>query len=265
MRFVLSFTIIFLMAIQAVPIQGQAENAGTIKDQSLSTSEYEKLGMPSIEKDWTMDDWASAVKVVGKLKNTPEKLPRYKSPTSGKVFAKLTDRKTIDKHFKDNSEFQEMIGGFITGIEQCLKQLNNIYGSQGSKKTSAWEELSEVYCTYLYLFASITPELKKFEKNLKIEDPNYSQRLEGLTKIRNGFQSMLLLLLNALVDKSPFSEEARTRISDELAKRGSLVVNELSAGFRAQYRTKVESCIQSETNKTIKENLRQLLKTLKSD
>lgn len=66
-------------------------------DNSLKTKDYLDAGVPPIDKAWTTDDYKKGVKALSDIAaKDATQLPRYKSGTSGELFAHLIAQKNID-------------------------------------------------------------------------------------------------------------------------------------------------------------------------
>lgn len=80
-------------------------------DESLSSHQYQQLGFPRLEPDWSPAERTKARSVLRSLAaERPEQLPRFASESSGVVFAKL-----IDEEFNRRGDFEGAVGAVPVG------------------------------------------------------------------------------------------------------------------------------------------------------
>lgn len=76
---------------------GSPADPKVASDESLTSEEYLRLGLPAQDRDWSAEDMAKAEKILALLaRKGYRKLPRYKSQRSGEVFARLTSPQNLD-------------------------------------------------------------------------------------------------------------------------------------------------------------------------
>ena len=85
--------IIFLILLLIVISCGKLSN----HDQSLTTDEYENLGMPDYSRTWTFEDYKNACNVLDDIKTTkPLSLPIKNSDRSGMYFDRIINLDNLD-------------------------------------------------------------------------------------------------------------------------------------------------------------------------
>jgi hypothetical protein len=67
-----------------------------VADTSLGAAEYAQAGVPDPARPWTGAELAQAARALGELaKRSPGALPRYQSPRSGALFARITSSEDL--------------------------------------------------------------------------------------------------------------------------------------------------------------------------
>ena len=85
------------------------------KDESLSSLEYVRRGMPDNERLWTGQDMTRAFEILSTIaQQGPQQLPRYQSKRSGATFARFTSVENLG-FFRDRTiplgvRFQRSLG-----------------------------------------------------------------------------------------------------------------------------------------------------------
>src|SRR5688500_15643215 len=87
----------------AAPTQTTASARPAAEDVSLGDDEYVSMGIPSYDREWTGTDMSAAAPKRQELEASDAgKLPRYQSPRSGRMFARLVAQSNL-KFFQARS------------------------------------------------------------------------------------------------------------------------------------------------------------------
>jgi hypothetical protein len=205
-----------------------------LPDKSLSVAEYVRLGMPSPDKVWSESEMRSAKKVIDSLATeNPSQLPRYDSERSGSVFARITARDNSEIYRDRSIPIQTRLsrfGDYREDLSSIWKKYTFALGG------SHVDDIDHVELTGAVLRAIVLGDdqadefLATFEKT----DPTYPVRLDGLTKMRRSYGTILngALVMLASTDKCrPF---ASARLLSHLQESAPVLLSRLAPEIRSQ-------------------------------
>jgi hypothetical protein len=234
-----------------------------LEDKSLSVAEYEKLGMPSIEKKWQLNDYKKAVDVLTQLKSTPERLPRFQSKTSGPVFAKFLDIRGIEEFIAQSSH--ETIDQMVISMEvvQCLKGFGMIYARAAWPKHSLTAEQIELQEPVMILLVKAQASSKKYFEALDQSDAEYPAKKQSYASMQRGFGIIVTGMIIMLTDRAFVTPESRIRQAEIMHKYVPDVLNLLTDDQRADYRNRLHKLAGSEQDTHVKKLLDQIVLKVK--
>jgi len=88
--------ILIALTLSLVSQGGQAQTPPVAADHSLSPQAYVQKGMPASDRSWFTKEYGQAVSVLKSLSaGDATQLPRYGSPVSGAVFARIVSRDSL--------------------------------------------------------------------------------------------------------------------------------------------------------------------------
>lgn len=182
----------------------------TPADQSLAVAEMTRLGVPAPDKNWTPNQLAEASAVLGKLAaEHPEQLPRYRSPNSGAVFARLTDVTAIDAVRDQTRSPSERIQDTGHAID-ALNPLYKLYFSAAVHGKTGWTEVMEL-AGYVLRWA-VAGELtgREFLKTIPEADRTYPVRKKAVEGLTNDIGTMVSGIMVMISDKDKrYMEDCR--------------------------------------------------------
>lgn len=229
-----------------------------LEDKSLTTEEYYRLGMPPVERRWTREDLQKAVAVLTKLKPTPEKLPRFQSPQSGEVFAKLLDREAAKLVMENGQSPPEQIVE-INGYLQPIAGALQIYAMAAWPRRSLAVEQVELAEPMLFLVVHVIREANLFQKSLDPSDPTYRTRQQGFDKMRSGMGQVVVGLLVSMGDKVYSQPATRVRLAGILKEYLPAILAELPDTLQRDYRGRIVRLAERETDSQVKDVLDAML------
>jgi len=149
-------------------------------DSSLTTAQYVQHGLPSLDHTWNGRELARAVADLRKLvESSPSALPRYQSPRSGALFARLTS--TVDPLPRTD----------LAGTSRVLRELTEIlapgklldlYVAGFQAGTVGASDLVEVYGATLRWQAQALARVGELRAQAA-NDPSLARIVENVTQM----------------------------------------------------------------------------------
>jgi hypothetical protein len=174
-------------------------SSGEPADRSLSVEEYTKLGMAPVDRPWSGNEMATAgIVIQGKLQfNHLEELPRYQSPRTGAIFARLTSVENL-AYFKDKNQpldprFPQALN-YSTGLLRILV----VYVDARAKGFVGDREMVEVSGHTLRFLVVMRGLSDEFLPTLDKNDDKYANRMAALAQLKRGVNGQLTGVLDTL-------------------------------------------------------------------
>lgn len=160
-------------------------------DLSLTVQEYEKLGVPTVERLWNSGDLAKAAKVLAQIaRDDAAELPRYGSPKSGKVFARITSDENLDQ-IRAKAIPAAIRMGFALQFMQACSSVSKSYASGMLRQKTGGDEAAELVGLNLRIAVVMSGIVEEFMTTLDKKDSTYSTRLSGLKQMKAGMSTIL--------------------------------------------------------------------------
>jgi hypothetical protein len=239
-------------------------SAGTVTvapDNSLTTDEYIKLGVPAPDRLWNSHDYGNAVQALKSLAQTPDKFPRHQSKNSGKMFAKLVavDSSVLhkDKKVPVNVRVEE-----AAAVMGHARDLLFLYLT-ATKPDNAFD--AELVSLSVFLLRSTTDAkemMDEFSQTLDPKDPTYKTRMDALSRMGNNISLMVMGALQTLSEKQVYRTSELTRLAKELKEVLPRLVPQMSAASRKEVPVRLRQLIKGETDPQLKKALTELLDRL---
>ncbi len=232
-------------------------------DESLTTEEYLRRGLPPLDRDWTPDDWLKAAKVLlaVRLKGA-EQLPRYKSERSGAVFAHLTSMAVIDRIRQKGGSPADQFP-LVLNVFQARAQIFKLYLAALEFSNEFDSEVVEMmamqYRTLAVLFDLTEAYLATFKK----DDPSYAVRAEGIDKMKRAAATLLGVGLAMLTQRQSFRLSERRRFVRAMEETFPRILPHLEAPVAADIVTQVDRLIADPSLKELQPDLQELARTIK--
>ena len=183
-------------------------------DKSLTPAEYVQLGMPPPDREWAPDDMAKAANVLAKLcQDTPAKLPRYQSPRSGAVFARITSDENR-RFFANDSPPTDVSAktGLALAYFKAIQQIMQLYLARNLIDNAATEESIELSGCVLRMPPTFQPLVERFFAAQDPKDPTYPVRKKGFEELPNSYATMLKGAFIMFGDSRGCPEASRARL-----------------------------------------------------
>jgi hypothetical protein len=205
-----------------------------VPDQSLSGEGYLALGVPAYDRDWTSAQMSAAVSKLQALASTsPEKLPRFQSPKSGALFARIVSREPLhfyrDKSHPLDARMQEALG--------CLQATNSLlkaYLPAFNLGRVSGDDLIELFGALLRSTQANLELVDEFVPTVSKQDPKYPARMAGLDRMRRGLASIVGGAITSLTERQSYVVETRVKLLGFCRETFPAIVPKLTAPSQAE-------------------------------
>jgi hypothetical protein len=183
-------------------------------DASLEAVAYVDLGVPAPDRLWSGEDYQRAAKALAALEDRdPAQLPRYASPRSGAVFARMTDGGNFaiaTDGALPPAEQLGLLGGYLTPLNDLLRlYLRRAMGGQGYGA-----ELASLMTLMLRGSALSARAAGALEPS---DDPaRRAQFFKGLDQMRQGFANVVSGFLQSMAERRLYAVAERRRMAQAL-------------------------------------------------
>ena len=222
-------------------------------DRSLTTVEYVRRGLPATDRAWAPTDYAVAVEVLRKLSaEDPSLLPRFGSPKSGEVFARLVSEDNLGV-LATETPIQGRLG-IASDFLGSGKQLTLLYLEPSTSNLIFDSELAEVSGFLLRVWVQLSVLLN--ELNAGQEDSD----LVAARMARSGSIIAMYLssVLDSIADADSFRTPARARLVAHLGQTLPRLTEVLSPIQKADFRAHADRVVASEADPATQSALRDI-------
>lgn len=227
-------------------------------DSSQTLSEAIELGAPSIEKDWSPEDYKNFNLYLTKI--SANSYPILSSSKSKDLFSKVIS--SISPPIMTNPNFpinQKMALGL--GIQQELLKIMNQYMISYNNGNNYSMELSHLMGLSLINSSQIISFTNEIIPTFDPNNENYAIRLEGLEQMKNGSATQLDGSLVSLNETEIYSDEERLIFAGYFAEYSSPIINFVKPSVKHQFQIKLDKFIKEEKNAEIKRILTKLIES----
>lgn len=182
-------------------------------DESLTSDEYLRLGMPADDRDWSSIDMVQVQKVLADLPGGHANLPRYQSERSGAMFARLTSSHNLDL-FRNRS--LPLQGRMPPALEfgDASNQVLKLYLAAflaGKVRDSEMIELLGAHLRTSVMNVELVTELLS---TLDKDDPTYTVRMQGVEQMKRGLAGIVMGALQTFDEQESYRQSELTRLAD---------------------------------------------------
>lgn len=231
----------------------------SIEDLSLTTKEYQKLGMPD---QLILDSDHDCLKVLATLNvlraRNPLAYPRKNSKKSGTVFSSFINKQNLS--FADDEGLTLRDRALrIQSFSTFQNGLIQIYTDKLKSEQYYNEELTDLYIYQLFLRSKM---LILAAKIMNSKDESDISMQSGLTVVLNGYISLISLILEEQSKTKVYHQEDLERLSMEVSRSIIENIKWIIPAEREKIGFKVQSTIEHSTSGYIKNNYSMALKSL---
>jgi hypothetical protein len=181
-----------------------AVQARSRPDSSLTTEEYISLGLPAPDREWVGADMGVAAKVLAGL--LAEKLPRWGSAKSGRVFARMVDDDNLSFHRNSSLSIDARLddcANYMAGTGMLLKVYYEGFTKDVVPPRDVTELLGMMLKTVPEVLTLMTARAAMFSR----EEPSHSTRMQGFEQVRRGAATVIAGALQTLSEYPAYSAE----------------------------------------------------------
>jgi len=247
-----------IILLVSVLIGGSCKNS-SIKDLSLTTEEYRKMGMPDLAKLNSNHDCLKVLTTLNVLRaRNPLAYPRKHSKKSGTVFSSFINKENLSFAGDEGLTLRDRalrIQSFST-FQNALIQ---IYTDNLKSEQYYNEELIDLYIYQLFVRSKMLILAAKI-MNSK-EESDISMR-SGLIVVLNGYKSLINIILEEQLKTKVYHSEDLERLSMEVSHSLTENIAWIVQSEREEIAVKVQKIIDNSSSDNIKNNYSKALKIL---
>lgn len=236
-------------------IGGQVTTPSVAPNHSLPSRAYIERGLPAADRDWTGEDYAQAATVLKSLAtNDATQLPRYASPTSGAVFARIVSLDNLKLYRSKTLADPQRVTTAGT-LLQNFSQMMVIYGSVSNPKHAFDSELVELFRYTLEVCRDIMPLVEAQAESIPLNDPDRETRLKGREQVREGVASIVSGCLRAITDKANYRASELVRLADTLEQTLPGIIPFLPPSVQQELPIRIQRMVEQEADPGLKQRL----------
>jgi hypothetical protein len=235
------------------------------EDQSLTADAYLAQGMPATDRPWSHTDYQAAAGIVERLaKTNPKQLPRWQSPNSATVLARMTS----EENFAQARNRAVPINQRFPAALECgpaIQRMTLAYITATNRGKSFDAELVELM-SFMLRWATVCTDLaKEFQATLTPQEAASPVRKQGLEKMRTGYSQMVTGLLMTFTEKKTYRTSQLVRMAVLSKPLLPGLVKELPSLTQKEVPVRLQSLIDNEADPTLKQALTELLQAVKAN
>jgi hypothetical protein len=232
-----------------------AESVPVTPDHSFAAPAYLQRGIPPTDRNWTPKDYEQAEAALKKLgAEDSTTLPRYQSPASGAVFARIVSRENLRAlrvGGQDLGQRMDATGNLIEKVSRVLL----VYATASSGGTVLDAELIELIRFTLEISSDLNRLAEAYSRLLPADDPNREARMKGREEVRQGLSKIVNGSLVTLGERGGYRVLERLRLAETLEKTLPGLLPYLPRGAAAELPGRVHQMAGEEPDPQLKERL----------
>lgn len=234
-------------------------NKSSKKDLSLTSKEYEMMGMPDHTKLWSSQAYMQAFTVLSKIKlNNPLSFPRKNSKKSGEVFSCFVNMKNLS--FVNDSTISLMDKAFeIQSFAGAQNKLIRAYTDDLKPEQYYDEELIDSYIFGLHLHEKM---LELAIEILNSEEESVINMKSGIKAVLNGYVLMSCVMLGEQIKSNVYREKDLDTLCAEISRSLKDNLKYIQPTDRQKISDRIQSVIEKSPSDYIKNNYIEILKVL---
>lgn len=153
-------------------------------DVSMTAAEYLDLGIPAADREWTGDEWTRAAKGLAEAA-AKGKLPRFESPKSGALFARMTSLENLG--LAESTSLP--VAMRLQNASATLQSMNaalKLYVNAANERKVGGRELAELMAFQLAAIDTMLDLMEAYFSTVPKDDPAYEVKAKGIAQTRGG-------------------------------------------------------------------------------
>jgi len=257
-----SIAVLVILAL-AMSCGAAPQEKKTEVDESLTSDEYIRIGMPAQDRDWFGDDMVKAEKILASLvQKSYRQLPRYKSDRSGDMFARLTSPKNLEAYKNKTLPFNARYSQALA-YYQSSGQIMLIYTAGFMKKEVRDSELVELMGSVLRTTVIVIDLADEMLPTIKKNDPDYAVRMQGVDQMKRGLASVVAGSLQTLTERKSYRGSELARLVGYMQETFPQIVSWLPPGSRTETLLRLEKMKDDPTLRDLQPGLGELYSKVK--
>jgi hypothetical protein len=245
---------------ESAPSQNASESKKD-PDNSYTLEEYRKIGFPDCDSPWKPEDFLQAKAALERLAKTdPEKLPRFESSRSGKLFARMAMK-------EDSYPFQDESLSLETRMPDSLLMMDSLKGiayvyAVGSQHGKYSNEVIELSGSELKIMTIVIKMVNEFIPRLDKNDPTYPVRMNGVQKMKNGLMIMAEGSIQMLSEREAYRKSELQRLLKYMQETFPAILSAISPEAFEQTLDKLTILANDPKMNDLKPEIDELVKTI---
>jgi hypothetical protein len=237
--------------------------AAPLPDRSLAAEDYIRLGLPAFDRPWSGPDMATAAQVLTDLvANDVSQLPRYESPRSGKVFARLIAAEENLGVSRNKTLPLESRGANAGRYMLCANQVSKLYLGAFQRGKIGGRESIECVGAQLRTVMNMYAFMDEFLPTLDKSDPTYKTRLAGVDQMKQGLATTFAGCLQTLTERPLYQTVDLLRLLECMQETWPKLFHRLSAPARQEILVRLERTLSDPGMEELHSGVRRLQEKL---
>ncbi|WP_166831012.1 hypothetical protein [Thalassoroseus pseudoceratinae] len=235
-----------------------------LADNSLTTEEYIRLGLPAPDREWIGSEFTGIAAIIGQLaQRDATQLPRYQSPKSGDVFARLVSTENLEFYRNSQVPMQQRMPASLAHT-QGLNTVFWNYLSLSAQQSGLSGEIVELAGAQMQLSLVIRELATELLPQLDPNDPTYPVRMEGYNRMKKGFAMTFTGCLQMLSETDRYEMKDLKRLLTHVQATLPQMMPHLSEGSQLENLVSIEKLIENPELEELRPELKKLYTQLKS-
>jgi hypothetical protein len=244
-------------------LAAQGIKSDSLPDHSLPHEEYVRAGMPPDDRTWYADDMFHAERVLTTLTQDGYKaLPRYHSPRSGTIFARLT---SVENLLRFRNKALPLHSRFYDAQDYCesFSHIALMYLAAFQNTDVRDSEVVEVMGALFRIAVVLCEMVDEVLPLLDPDAPTYDARMKGLATMERGLAKVVVGGLDLLDEAAHNRAGARGRLLAYMQETFPILVPHLAPEARDAAIRRMEQMQESDALRVLQPQLDELLATIR--
>jgi len=193
-------------------------------DGSLTLEEYVEKGVPASDRAWAATTYKLAADALSKLAaKDVALLPRWKSPRSGPLFARMTNRENLDLNdlpTQPRSKRILTVADYLEAVSTLLKTYLNAH----AKRPSLGHELAALQALAMNAMARMVRLMEEDIATEPASGPGRARVEKGRAKVVSGMAGMLTGNLDSFSELENYDADDRLVLAASIASDGVVLL-----------------------------------------